>query len=59
MEKESNSKLNLIFAKAEFVSVSDEPVGTDLFMRGVCLPSDTKMTDDDIDRVCETVKKLF
>lgn len=48
-----------VFRGAKFVSVTDEAVGTDLFLRGVCLPSDTKMTDNDIDRVCETVKTLF
>ncbi len=34
-------------------------VGTDLFNRGVCLPSDNKMTDDDINRVIETVRNCF
>lgn len=48
-----------VFANAKFVSLSEESVGTDLFMRGVCLPSDTKMTDCDIDRVCDIIKTLF
>ena len=25
----------------------------------VCLPSDTKMTDGDLDRVCDVIKGLF
>ena len=30
-----------------------------LFNNGLCLPSDTKMTDEDIDRVIEIVKGIF
>jgi dTDP-4-amino-4,6-dideoxygalactose transaminase len=48
-----------VFNSAKFVSAEDDAVSTDLFMRGVCLPSDTKMSDEDIDRVCETIKSLF
>jgi dTDP-4-amino-4,6-dideoxygalactose transaminase len=33
-------------------------VSEDIFNRGVCLPSDTKMTDEDLDRVCEIIKGL-
>lgn len=37
-------------------------LGTDvaekLFENGVCLPSDTKMTDEDLDRVCRIIKEL-
>lgn len=34
-------------------------VAVDVFNRGVCLPSDTKMTDDDLDRVIEIIKGLW
>ncbi|MGD6870873.1 DegT/DnrJ/EryC1/StrS family aminotransferase [Sutcliffiella horikoshii] len=38
-------------------------VGTDisekLFENGVCLPSDTKMTDADLEKIVETIKKLW
>ncbi|MFB0919926.1 MAG: DegT/DnrJ/EryC1/StrS family aminotransferase, partial [Oscillospiraceae bacterium] len=30
-----------------------------LFNGGVCLPSDTKLTDDDLDRVCNVIKELW
>lgn len=30
-----------------------------LYENGVCLPSDTKMTDEDIERVCEIIKSLW
>jgi dTDP-4-amino-4,6-dideoxygalactose transaminase len=34
-------------------------VAEDLFNRGVCLPSDTKMTDEDLHKVCEIIKGLW
>lgn len=38
-------------------------IGTDvaekLFENGVCLPSDTKMTDEDLERTVKTIKKLW
>ena len=34
-------------------------VSEDIFTRGVCLPSDTKMTDEDLDRVCNVIKELW
>ena len=34
-------------------------VGMDIFERGLCLPSDNKMTEDDVDRVIEVVRKCF
>ena len=51
--------LQPVFADYPFVSVSDAPVGDDLFARGVCLPSDTKMSMDDVDRVCEVIRGMF
>jgi len=51
--------LQPVFEKYDFIKVADEPVGEDLFARGVCLPSDTKMTKEDMDRVIEVIKKLF
>jgi len=32
-------------------------VAVDLFNRGLCLPSGTAMTEDDLDRVIEDVRK--
>lgn len=34
-------------------------VGQYLFENGVCLPSDTKMTDEDLERVCSAIKGLW
>ena len=41
-----------------FSSYEGESVGEDLFNRGVCLPSDTKMSDEDLERVIDIVKSV-
>ncbi|MCL2695804.1 MAG: DegT/DnrJ/EryC1/StrS family aminotransferase [Clostridiales bacterium] len=48
-----------VFAGCEFVTVADKPVSEDIFARGLCLPSDIKMTDADLARVIETVRDVF
>ena len=48
-----------IFAGNRYVTAGDASVSDDLFARGVCLPSDTKMTMEDVDRVCECIRKVF
>ena len=37
----------------------EEDVGLDIFYRGLCLPSDIKMTEEELNRVIETVRKCF
>jgi len=34
-------------------------VSEQIFESGVCLPSDTKMTDEDLERVCSIIKSLW
>ncbi|NMA73147.1 MAG: aminotransferase DegT, partial [Bacteroidales bacterium] len=34
-------------------------IAEDIFTTGLCLPSDTKMNDDDLQRVIKTIKKLW
>lgn len=34
-------------------------VSGDIFNRGICLPSDTKMTEQDLERVCKIIKGLW
>lgn len=34
-------------------------VGADIFERGLCLPSDNKMSMEQVDRICEIVKRCF
>ena len=50
--------LQPIYRKNDFVSVEGD-VGADIFARGVCLPSDNKMTAEQQNRVIEEVRKCF
>ncbi|SUY38062.1 spore coat polysaccharide biosynthesis protein [Clostridium perfringens] len=50
------------YKEYDFYSHNDEDevsVSEDIFNRGVCLPSDTKMSDRDMDRVIGIIKNLF
>ena len=53
--------LQPVFEKYDFINENESgiSVGEDLFNRGVCLPSDTKMTNEDMERVINIIKKLF
>lgn len=63
--------LQPVFKDCDFVSLkseirttdnetgADDSVAGDLFEHGVCLPSDTKMTDEDLERVCGVIAKLW
>ena len=48
-----------IFKDYDFIKVEKEPVSTDLFERGVCLPSDTNMTKEEQDVVIDIIKNLW
>ncbi len=50
--------LQPVFADRDFVTAGDR-VGEDLFRRGLCLPSDIKMTEEQQMRVIEIIKKQF
>lgn len=50
------------YKEYDFYSHNDEDevsVSEDIFNRGMCLPSDTKMSDHDMDRVIKIIKNLF
>ena len=52
--------LQPFYNKYKFVSCTEgKSVAEDIFNRGVCLPSDTKMTSKDINRVIKIIKELF
>ena len=52
--------LQLFYKEYKFVSnVEGKSVAEDLFNRGVCLPSDTKMSKEDMDRIIKIIKELF
>lgn len=42
-----------------FTATDDQPVSEDYFKRGICLPSDTKMTAEQQRRVIDIIKGLF
>ena len=48
-----------IFEKYDFIKVEDRAVSEDIFERGVCLPSDTKMTKEQQDRIIKLTKELW
>lgn len=48
-----------IYKNNEFVSVDEAPVDEDIFERGLCLPSDITMTEDEQKIVIEIVKSCF
>lgn len=45
-----------IFEEYDFIG---DGVSEKIYENGVCLPSDTKMTDDDLSRVCTIIKGLW
>lgn len=52
--------LQPIFKDAGFVAVDENAVvGERLFRYGVCLPSDTKMAEEDVDRVCRVIRNVL
>jgi dTDP-4-amino-4,6-dideoxygalactose transaminase len=48
--------LQPFFSKYDYIG---EEVSEKLFYNGVCLPSDTKLTDEDIIRVVDVIKRLW
>ena len=42
-----------------YIAGSGADVGADIFRRGLCLPSDIKMTEEQQDRVIGLIKELF
>ena len=42
-----------------YIAGSGSDVGMDLFRRGLCLPSDNKMTPEDQDKIIELIKSCF
>lgn len=53
--------LQPFFAKEDFISHYEDgrSVGEDVFKRGLCLPSDIKNTDEDMELIVRTVKGCF
>ena len=43
----------------DFITTVNQAVGKDLFSRGLCLPSDVKMTQNEQERVCDLILEMF
>lgn len=53
-------QLQPVFADCDFITLNENgSVSEDIFSRGVCLPSDTKMTKEEQAKVIEIIKGLF
>ena len=48
-----------IYSGNEFVACGSVDVGADIFDRGLCLPSDNKMTEEQQNIIIETIKECF
>ncbi len=48
-----------IYKNNPFVAVDEKDVGADIFHRGLCLPSDNKMTPEEQAVIIEVVRKCF
>lgn len=48
-----------VFKEYDFIKVEDKAVSEDLYERGVCLPSDTKMTKEEQETVINIIKDLW
>lgn len=51
--------LQPVFKDRDFVSLNGQDVGKDIFTRGICLPSDIKMTKEQQQKVIDIIRGLF
>lgn len=48
-----------VFEGYDFIYREEKPVNEDIFLRGLCLPSDIKMTEEEQDKVISVIKSMF
>lgn len=51
--------LQPVFAKNDFITAGGDAVDEDIFARGLCLPSDIKMTEDEQDFVIDVIRNTM
>ena len=52
--------LQPVYEKNDFITAAEgEDVGKDIFCRGLCLPSDIKMTEQEQEIIMELIKNCF
>lgn len=50
--------LQPLYAHSNYISIGDE-VGSDVFSRGLCLPSDIKMTQEEQEKIMEIIRGML
>ena len=48
-----------VYQNSPFVTVAEDSAGEDIFRRGLCLPSDNKMTVQEQNRIIEVIRACF
>lgn len=48
-----------VFEGCDYVTAGDKDVSWDIFEHGVCMPSDIKNTEEDMEMIIRTVRELF
>ena len=48
-----------VFAHCDFITAGGAAVDEDIFARGLCLPSDIKMTDEEMTYVIDRIREVF
>ncbi|MFA6729964.1 MAG: aminotransferase class I/II-fold pyridoxal phosphate-dependent enzyme [Eubacteriales bacterium] len=51
--------LQPIYSSHDFITANGDDVGGDIFKRGLCLPSDIKMTEEEQNRVIAIIRNCF
>lgn len=49
--------LQPVYKNADYIKVGDKDISKEIFETGICLPSDTNMSDEDQDRVIDAIKR--
>ena len=49
--------LQPVYKEADYIKLGEKDISKEIFNTGICLPSDTNMTDEDQDRVIDAVKR--
>lgn len=48
-----------VYSDADYIKLGDKDISKEIFEKGICLPSDINMTDDEQDYVIEQIKEFF
>lgn len=51
--------LQPVFSGSRYFTADDTSISDDLFLNGVCLPSSSNMTEDDLEMVVQSIRKFF